>query len=45
MEINLDTLFGIKSGRIKFREFTKYPSITKDLSFIVNKDVLCDDII
>ena len=45
MEINLDTLFSIKSGKIKFREFTKYPSITKDLSFIVNKDVLCDDII
>lgn len=45
MEINLDTLFSIKSGKIKFREFTKYPSITKDLSFIVNKDVLCDDMI
>ena len=45
MEINLNTLFGIKSGKIKYREFTKYPSITKDLSFIINKDVLCDDII
>ena len=45
MEINLNTLFGINSGKIKFKEFTKYPSITKDLSFIVNKDVLCDNII
>lgn len=45
MEINLDTLFNIKSGKTKFREFTKYPSISIDLSFIVNKEVLCDDII
>lgn len=45
MEINLNTLFGINSGKIKFKEFTKYPSITKDLSFIVNKDVLCGNII
>ena len=45
MEINLDTLFNIKSGKTKFREFTKYPSISIDLSFIVNEEVLCDDII
>ncbi len=45
MEINLNTLFNIKSGKTKFREFTKYPSISFDLSFIVNKDVLCEDII
>ena len=45
LEINLDTLFNIKTGKIKYKEFTKFPNITKDLAFICNKDITCQEII
>ncbi len=38
-EINLETLFENKTGRIKAKEVSKYPGISKDVSFILPKDV------
>ena len=38
VEINLDTLFENKTGRIKFKEFSKFPGISKDVAFILSKD-------
>jgi phenylalanyl-tRNA synthetase beta chain len=38
-EINLEKLFNIKVRGIRFREITKYPSVNKDLSFSVKKEV------
>lgn len=45
IEINLDTLLSLKTGKLKYKEFTKYPSITKDLAFICNKNISCEDLI
>ena len=43
-EINLSILKDIRVGSIKFKEINKYPTIEKDMAFIVNKNVLSEDI-
>ncbi len=45
MEINLDKLFENRVGGIKYKEISKYPSIEKDLAFIVNKDMTSDKLV
>ena len=43
-EINLSTLKDIRVGSIKFKEINKYPLIEKDMAFIVDKNILSEDI-
>ena len=43
-EINLDKLLAKKVGKMKYREISKYPSVTKDLAFIVDKKTTCESI-
>lgn len=43
-EINLDKLLKNRTSKIKFKEISKYPIITKDLAFIMKKDVMNSDI-
>ncbi|MEE3343232.1 MAG: phenylalanine--tRNA ligase subunit beta [Bacilli bacterium] len=43
-EINLSKLSKYKVSKIKYREINKYPSIKKDLAFIVDKDIPAEDI-
>ncbi len=38
-EINLDKLQNIKASKMSFKEISKYPSISKDMAFVVKKDV------
>ena len=38
-EINLTKLLKNKASRMNFKELSKFPSIQKDLAFIVKKDV------
>lgn len=45
IEINLDTLFENKTGRIKYKEIPKFPGISKDLAFVLPKDAVCDNVI
>ncbi|MGM9878059.1 MAG: phenylalanine--tRNA ligase subunit beta [Bacilli bacterium] len=45
IEINLDTLFDNRVGKVKYKEFSKYPGISKDLAFILPKDVNNEDVI
>ena len=45
VEINLDTLFENKIGKLKFKEFSKFPGISKDVAFILPKNTLNDDVI
>ena len=45
MEINLDELLSNKTGRLKYKETSKFPGISKDLAFILQKDALNKDII
>lgn len=44
-EINLDELFKNKVGKMKFKEISKYPNVTKDIAFIVDKNITALEII
>lgn len=44
-EINLSLLRTMKTGKMKFKEISKYPSIVKDVSFILNNDITSKEII
>ncbi|MBQ9023772.1 MAG: phenylalanine--tRNA ligase subunit beta [Bacilli bacterium] len=44
-EINLSILKEIRVGSIKFKEINKYPTIEKDMAFIVDKNILSEEII
>ena len=37
LEINLDKLLSKKVGKMKYKELSKYPSIKKDLAFVMDK--------
>ncbi len=37
-EINLSLLFSIKTGKNKFNEYSKFPSITRDLAFTISNE-------
>ena len=44
-EINLNKLLMNKGSRMIYKDIPKFPSIKKDVSFIVNKDISSDSII
>ena len=44
LEINLDQLLTKKVGKMKYKEISKYPSVKKDLAFIVEKQVTAEEI-
>lgn len=44
LEINLDKLLAKKTGKMKFKEISKYPSINKDLAILVDKTIASDEI-
>ena len=44
MEINLEKLLTIKTGTMKYKEISKFPSVRKDLAVIVDKGVLAEDL-
>jgi len=44
MEINLDDLLNIKTGKMKYKEISKFPSIKKDLAVIADKNVTSEEI-
>ena len=39
LEINLDKLLTKKTGKMKFKEISKYPEISKDLAILVDKTI------
>ena len=43
-EINLDELFQKKVGKMKYKEISKFPSIKKDVAFVVDKNAVSKDI-
>ena len=45
MEIYLDLIENLGVSKIEYKEISKYPSISKDLAFIVNNDISNEDII
>jgi len=43
-EINLDELLEKKVGKMKYKEISKFPSIKKDVAFVVDKKLISKDI-
>ena len=39
LEINLDKLLDKKVGKMKYKEISKFPSVKKDVAFVMNKDI------
>ena len=44
MEINLDRLLDKKTGKMKYKEISKFPSIKKDLAVVVDKNIVAGEI-
>ena len=44
LEINLDKLLNKKTGKMSFKEISKFPIISKDLAFVVDKNVSSSDL-
>ncbi len=44
LEINLDKLLSKKTGKMKFKEISKYPEISKDLAILVDKNITSEEI-
>ena len=44
LEINLDKLLSKKTGKMKFKEISKYPIISKDLAILIDKNITSDEI-
>ena len=44
-ELNLEVIFNTKIRNIKNKEVSKYPSVSKDLAFILNKDISASEIV
>ncbi len=43
LEINLDKLLAKKTGKMSFKEISKFPAVNKDLALVVDKEVsACD---
>ena len=43
MEINLDKLLAKKVGKMKYKELSKFPTVKKDLAFIVDKHITASE--
>lgn len=43
-EISLDKLKEFKTGKMKYKEISKFPPVKKDLSMIVDQEITNDDI-
>ncbi len=44
-EINLSLLKGIRTSKMKYKEISKYPSINKDVSFLLRDDITSEEVI
>lgn len=43
-EISLDKLQEFKTGKMKYKEISKFPPVKKDLSMLLNKEITNDEI-
>ena len=44
LELDLDKVLANRSSKMTYKEISKFPSSTKDIAFIVNKDVTCEEL-
>ncbi len=44
-EINLDLLFSLKNHSFEYKTISKYPSVTRDLAIVLDKNIESDEVI
>ena len=44
LEINLDKLLEKKTGKMKYKEISKFPSVKKDLAVVIDEDITSEEI-
>ena len=44
MEINLDKLLAKRTGKMKYKEISKYPTVKKDLSIVIDNNITANEI-
>ena len=44
LEINLDKLLAKKVGKMKYKEISKFPTVNKDLSIVIDKNITSQEI-
>ncbi len=44
LELDLNKVLANRSSKMTYKEISKFPSSTKDIAFIVNKDVTCEEL-
>ena len=44
LEINLDKLLSKKTGKMKFKEISKFPTVKKDIAIVVDKNISSQEI-
>ena len=44
MEINIDRLLEISTGKPKYKEISKFPSVLKDIALVVDKNISAEEI-
>ena len=44
LELDLDKVLANRSSKMTYKEISKFPSSTKDIAFIVNKNVTCEEL-
>ena len=44
LEINLDELFKKRVGKMKYKEISKFPSVKKDVAFVVDKTLTSKEV-
>ena len=44
LEINLDELFKKRVGKMKYKEISKFPSVKKDIAFVVDKNLTSKEV-
>lgn len=45
MEINLEKLLNLKTGKMKYKDISKFPGITKDVAFIVDNSITNNELL
>ena len=43
-EINLDKLLAVKTGKMKYKEISKFPTVNKDIALLVDRNVSASDL-
>lgn len=44
VELNLTAILNIKTGKVKYQPIPQYPSVTRDIALVMDKDIPADDV-